>query len=297
MSAQDGVTRPRSSIVWGTVDHCRIGPRRHEFSYPMVTLELDVDELERGGLDSILFGYERRRLLSIRVRDYLRDLAGAAGGAQPSNSGALRHKVEAEMRQQGHDEVPARITLVTMPRVCGYIFNPVSFFLCFDQHERLLACVTQVSNTFGEAHLYPLVCSPRPLPVEWRFSKGFFVSPFFDTEGEYRVIVGCEGDTLHVGVDLFKSGTQVFAAVLRGAARPLTNANILKTLMRFPLTLLLTMPRIHLQAVLLFVRARVTPFVRPTPSSLYTIRSQQNRIHRARLWLLSKMRDLRRRET
>lgn len=248
----------------------------------MVTLQLDVDELEAGRLDSVLFGYSRKRLLSVQATDYLR------------GAGTLREKVLAELRKQGGTEVPARITLVTMPRVCGYIFNPVSFFICFDQSEQVVGCVTEVHNTFGEAHIYPLLCAPRPLPVEWQFDKAFFVSPFFDTEGRYRVVVEQEGERLGVIVDLFKAHNQVFASSIRGVAKPFTQANLLKTLIRFPFTFLLTMPRIHAQALVLLVRLGLQPFLKPAPSSPYTIRSQQNTIHKARLWLLSKMRDMRR---
>lgn len=248
----------------------------------MVTLQLDLDELESGKLDSLLFGYNTRKFLSVKVPDYLR------------GEGTLREKVLSELLKQEAEEVPARITLVTMPRLCGYIFNPVSFFICFNQQDQVIACVTQVHNTFGEAHVYPLTCVPKPLPVEWQFDKAFFVSPFFDTEGRYRVVVEQEGAQLGVVVDLFKGGEQVFGSAIRGVAKPLTLANLLKTLIRFPLTFLLTMPRIHTQALVLLLRLKLEPFLKPPPSSPYTIRSQQNRIHKARLWLLSKMRDMRR---
>jgi DUF1365 family protein len=250
----------------------------------MVTLQLDVDELESGHHTSFLFGYDSKRFLSVRGTDYLR------------GDGSLRRKVERELTQQGVDESPHRITLVTMPRLCGYIFNPVSFFICFNSEGALVGCVTQVHNTFGEAHIYPLVCAPKQLPVEWRFSKSFFVSPFFDAKGDYRVAVVNEGKRLHVEVDLFKCGRQVFASSLQGASSALTSANLLKTLIRFPFALLLTMPRIHLQALVLFLRVRVTPVVKPAPLSPYTIRSQQNSIHKARLWLLSQMRRIRRQD-
>jgi DUF1365 family protein len=282
--------RGRSSIVTGKVYHSRMLPRRHEFSYPMVVMQLDIDQLEAGDDNSLIFGYKKWRLLSIWTADYLRDLSfGAASGSLNTKS-SLRERVEAEISRQGVARMPERITLVTMPRICGYVFNPVSFFLCFNQHEQLIACVTEVHNTFGEAHIYPLVCEPQELPVEWRFPKDFFVSPFFDRHGEYRVVVENEGQKLKVEVDLFKSGIQVFASSLTGAARVLSVANILKTLISFPLALLLTMPRIHFQALILFFRERITPYTKPVPTSDYTIYSQQNIIHRARLRLLSMLR-------
>jgi DUF1365 family protein len=277
----------RSSIVTGDVYHCRMTPRRHEFSYPIFTMQLDLDQLESRTDNSLLFGYEKWRLLSIWRGDYLRDPAIAKEPCVPGRSYSLREKVEGELARQGGDQIPTRITLVTMPRIGGYVFNPVSFFLCFNHQDQLIACITEVHNTFGEAHIYPLVCEPNDLPVEWRFPKGFFVSPFFDVEGEYRVAVEQEGKELRVAVDLYKSGSLVFASSLSGSAKGLSTANILRTLISFPLALLLTMPRIHFQALLLFFKERITPYTKPAPISSYTIYSQQNIIHRARLWLLS----------
>lgn len=274
------VNVPRSSIVRASVGHRRTSPREHAFTYPMVTLQLDVDELERGQLDSLLFAFNKKRLCSVRIEDYLCDV------------GSLRERVQRALEGQGLVESPLRITMVTMPRLLGYVFNPVTFFICFNQHQQVIACVTQVHNTFGEAHVYPLVCESQYLPVSWQFEKSFFVSPFFDSEGQYRVSIESEGLYLKIIVDLFKSGVQVFASSLEGRAIPLTRTNLLKTLAKYPLTLFWTMPRIHFQAVQLFMRAKVVPFLKPPPASPYTIRSQQNTIHKVRLWLVSKMRSV-----
>jgi len=268
----------RSSIVCGQVSHWRATPRQHSFVYPMVTLQLDVDELTDLSIGPRLFAFDKKALCSVWTSDYL------------CGEGVLRERVEDSIRKQGVAVRPSRITLVTMPRLCGYVFNPVSFLVCFDAHDKVIACVTQVNNTFGETHLYPLVCAPSEMPVTWRFPKGFFVSPFFDTNGHYTVIVRAEGAKLSMQVDLERDGSRVFSAVLEGASKPLTRLNLLVTLVRFPLTQLLTMPRIHLQALFLFFKAKATPFIKPVPSDPYTIRSQQNIIHRLRLRLLSVLR-------
>jgi DUF1365 family protein len=210
-----------------------------------------------------------------------------------SGDGTLREKVEAVLRSQGISTVPARITLMTMPRFCGYIFNPVSFFACFDAQERVIGFVTQVSNTFGETHVYPLVCEPQLMPVTWRFSKEFFVSPFFNRDGTYRVVLEAEGERLSVVVDLEKDGDTVFFSYVRGDAKMLTTARVVGTLLRFPFTSLLTMARIHFQALILYCKARLTPVVRPEPNSPNTIRSRQNSIHKIRLWLLAILRAAR----
>lgn len=270
-----------SKIMWGTVDHWRKGPKEHSFDYPVFFFALDLDELETLSIAPRLFAYERRAIFSVRNADYLQ------------GDGSLREKIEKVLREHGQQVKPARITLFTSPRYFGYVFNPVSFFACFDEAGHVLGLITQVNNTFGETHIYPLVCEPSTMPRTWRFPKGFFVSPFFDTEGEYEVILAQAGDSPELRVDLFREGERVFAASMRGDGEPLTRARLCATLKRFPITSLLTMPRIHGQAMNLYFKVGAKVYERPTPTSPYTIRSRQGLIHRVRLWFLALLRRAR----
>ena len=272
----------RSKVVWGTVDHWRKYPKEHPFDYPVFTFEFDVDELSSMNVGPRLLAYERRAVFSVRSADYL------------EGTGTLREKVERVLVKHGQLEKPARITLITSPRYFGYVFNPVSFFACFDAHDRVLGLITQVNNTFGDTHVYPLVAAePSAMPVTWNFSKDFFVSPFFTMEGTYEVALENEGVTLGVRVDLHKNGEKVFAASLRGEGELITKGRLLATLRRFPITAFLTMPRIHGQAMALYFKAKALVYKRPHPTSENTIRSRQNLIHHARLGLLAILRAFR----
>ena len=42
---------------------------------------------------------------------------------------------------------------MTMPRMLGYVFNPVSFWFCRDRAGALRAVLCEVNNTFGESAL------------------------------------------------------------------------------------------------------------------------------------------------
>lgn len=272
-----------SKVVWGTVDHWRKYPKEHRFDYSVFTFEFDVDQLPALHVGPRLLAFERRAVFSVRSADYL------------EGPGTIREKVERVLVKHGQLEKPARITLITSPRYFGYVFNPVSFFACFDTHGRVLGLITQVNNTFGDTHVYPLVTAqPSAMPVAWNFSKDFFVSPFFNMEGTYEVALESEGETLGVRVDLHKEGEKVFAASLRGDGAPITKGRILATLRRFPITSFLTMPRIHGQAMALYFKVGASVYTRPHPTSENTIRSRQNVIHHARLGLLAILRAFRR---
>ena len=51
-----------------------------------------------------------------------------------------------------------------MPRVMGYVFNPVSFWICRDKDKNIRAVICEVHNTFGEKHSY-LCAHPDHKPI------------------------------------------------------------------------------------------------------------------------------------
>ena len=54
-----------------------------------------------------------------------------------------------------------KVTLVTLPRILGHIFNPVSFYFCHDRHGAPLAAIAEVTNTFRESK--PFLLGPDRL--------------------------------------------------------------------------------------------------------------------------------------
>ena len=54
------------------------------------------------------------------------------------------------------------IVLYAFPRMLGYVFNPVSFWVCHDRDGGVRAVLCEVRNTFGERHNYLLAHPRRP---------------------------------------------------------------------------------------------------------------------------------------
>ena len=277
--------RHESRILWGSVKHRRTVPTEHSFAYLMAFFSLDIDSLDDLELSERMFGHNRWGFYSIYDEDYL------------SGQGSLREKVERILANQGASRAPNQILLLTMPRLCGYVFNPVSFFVCFDSDGHVMAMLTQVNNTFGETNIYPLISEPRGLPVSWKFSKKFFVSPFFDSDGEYEVTLHDIGCGVRIDVDLYREGERVFESTLQGEGVVLDSGVIFKTALKYSFSQVLTMTRIHIQALFLYFRVGVCPFQKPRPTDVDTIRSQQNWIHNVRLRLLAYLKRVKEKKT
>jgi cyclopropane-fatty-acyl-phospholipid synthase len=254
--------------------HARSRPLQHTFTYPFWMLAVDLDALDELDRSLRLFGRNRRRPVSIHDGDYLGDGAGS-----------LRGKLERRLGAAGV-AAPRRITLVTMPRVLGHVFNPVSFYYCYDGADRLTCCVAEVNNTFGEGHVYVLdtatastrppdseIAGPRPREeLSFRVPKEFHVSPFNDMAGDYDFGFGPLGSGLDVRIDLWVDGSRTLATRLRGSARPLSDGALLRTLLRYPFSVALTVPRILRQAASLYFRRGLRFHPKPDPSSPRTFR-------------------------
>ncbi|WP_205850207.1 DUF1365 domain-containing protein [Nakamurella flava] len=147
-----------------------------------------------------------------------------------------------------------RILLLTCPRVGGHVFNPLSVFYCLVGEpgaERLDAVIAEVHNTYGGRHVYLL----RPDGTgRDTTEKRFYVSPFLPMGGRYLMRVPPPDENLAVSIALQQDGATPFVATLTGRRRPATTANVLLTLLRWPLVTLRTAALIRWQGIRLWLR-------------------------------------------
>ncbi len=156
------------ALFVGTVAHRRLRPRRHYLRYRAFWLLLDIDDIDAVSARLRLLSKNRFNLFSIHDADH------GDGSGRP-----LQDQVDAELRAAGVDLGGGRIRLLFMPRILGYVFNPLSVFFCYDRDDCLVAILYEVHNTFGERHIYTLpVSSSSPGPLVQRCAKRFYVSPF-----------------------------------------------------------------------------------------------------------------------
>ena len=253
-----------SNLFMGHVEHERFVPVGHRLRYDLYVYALDLSELNLLDRRLPLFGYNRPRPSALHDRDHLARQAGS-----------IRRKLLAALSPHLPADEVARIVMVTSPRLLGYVFNPVSFYYCFDGRDRLTAAVAEVNNTFGEKHVYVLPGSggsENGFPARYQTDKAFHVSPFNTMGGTYVFRFGDIRRELDVQIDLHRDGEHIMRAHLQGTPRPLTAFNHLKTLLRHPVRPHLTIPRIYWEAYKLHFRRRLTYHDKPVPRSPMTIR-------------------------
>lgn len=233
-----------SSLYDCEVIHERLIPKRHQFRYRLFFMDLDLSELPELSRRLLLFGHNRANLYSFRDSDHL-DL-GQEGGLRPNLEAWLEEK---EIQLEPDD----RIRLVTLPRILGYIFNPVCFYFIYSEGKPKHVIV-EVCNTFRELKPYLIDSTEEPGYFRLTTPKHFYVSPFTSLTAEFDFRVRVPGDDIEIHIDDRENGETTLVSWIRGRRQPLTNARLAWYAIRFPALTLLVMFRIHWQALRLWLK-------------------------------------------
>jgi DUF1365 family protein len=251
------------ALCVGDVMHARTRPTRNVFHYPIFYLRLPLSQLSTLAVPGLAIN--KPGICQILNRDH-----------GPKDGSDLMHWVKELLEAHGLSGATAggEVILQTMPRLFGYLFNPVSFYFCHDHAGHLRAVVCEVSNTFGERHNY-LVSHPDHRPIEshdvLHAQKVFHVSPFFPLNGTYDFRFGGKPDSpiaminysAEDSVDANSGhGQYGLRTWIRGNAVPLRGATLRAALLRFPVLTIGVIVRIHWQALRLWLR-KVTFFSKP----------------------------------
>lgn len=236
------------------VAHARLRPKRNSFRYRVPYVAIPARLL--GARRSFgLFSIDAFNLLSVRTGDY---------GHENRHGLDWVHEV---LTHRGLEEAGGYVELVTIPRVLGLAFNPVSFWLCFDGARALRAVIAEVNNTFGERHFY--VCAHadhRPIGPEDRLTaeKVFHVSPFMKVEGHYAFTFSAGGDSLGVRIDLHDAEGLILTTSLAGRREAPSSRRLALAFLANPLLMLKVLGLIHYQALRLWAKG-VAPVRKPAP--------------------------------
>jgi hypothetical protein len=243
-----------SAVYEGWVRHRRFEPVEHSFRYPLFLMYLDLDELP-GVLDPFpLFSARRPAPAHFQRSNYM-------GDPDRPLAECVRDTVEADTGRR-----PAGpVCLLANLRYLGHIFNPVSFYYCFEQGgERVEAIVADVNNIpWGERHPYVLARGPRPGAVlSDELEKTLHVSPLMGMDQTYAFRAGEPGERLSVHIESrpTEGEGKAFDATLSLRRHELSRARLAGMLARYPAMSLQVVAKIYAQSLRLKLKgARYFP--------------------------------------
>lgn len=236
-------------LYQGHVMHMRLRPKPHQFRYRLFTAYLDIDRLQETADRLRFLSVDTFNLFTFRLADH-----------GPRDGSALRPWVEKHLAKVDQPR-PARIMVLSVPRVLGYAFNPLSVYFCFSAEDRLESVLYQVKNTFGDQQPYVLRAESGPDgSIRHVQTKEMFVSPFIPMEQTYRFTLRPPGEKLALRIRQGDEAGELLIATQNGHALPLTDFSILKLVARNPLMTRKVIAGIHWEAARLFLKG--APFRR-----------------------------------
>ena len=224
------------SLVVGHVSHTRRTPLNHSFRNRSYQWLVDLDDMPR--LPQWL-----RPLAGFRAEDHL---DGGSSGA------GIRGDLKAFL--QSHDVSLGdfdRVLMLANARVLGHVFDPLTVFWIFDDQGVQRAQVFEVHNTYGGRHSYLLQCDDSGRS---QTDKAFYVSPFNDVSGTYKIQLRLDVEVVSVSVGLERGSERVFTAVTRGTPEPATTRSTLRVSLTHALMPYRVSALIRFHGVLLWLR-------------------------------------------
>ena len=230
------------ALFSGHTVHERRAPFLHRFRYAINSILIDLDQLDNADRQSALFSCERFNLFSFYSRDH-----GRRDGS------SLKDWVRACLGDASITDSVGRVRLLCSPRVCGYVFNPLSVYFVDNAKGDLSAIIYQVHNTFGESHAYVTPCSNQTRETH-SADKQFHVSPFFGVNGRYQFTIRPPSQRFKLTILKTQDDGPDLLATMTMSKRRLDTRALVLVFARHPFSTLKTILAIHWEALKLWIK-------------------------------------------
>ena len=230
-----------NNILVGKVVHKRINPIKHKLHYNVFALEVDSNNLEDIDKNSRFLSYNKFNLFSFFDTDH-------------GNGKSIKDFLSEIIANTKTNNPISRFSIISYPRVLGYVFNPITIYLGFDESNKIELIIYEVNNTFGQRVIYVLPNNNKEEIIYQRCDKKLFISPFNGDNGVYTFHVKDNEQSFQIGINLKVDDEPIINAYFCGQKFKLNHKNLMKT---FRSNLLLTfkvITAIHYEALKLYFK-------------------------------------------
>jgi len=237
-----------SCFYKGLVRHRHFSSRKHEFQYRLFYVFLDLDELDDVLGKLPLWSSKHPAAAWFRRADYLGD-----------KDISLKEAVCQRVEEVTGSRPSGPVRVLTHLRYFGFIFNPVSFYYCYNETDtKVESIIAEITNTpWNERYSYVL-SSTQSLSssnfLRFQMNKDFHVSPFMPMDIQYDWRFGAPGKQLNIHMINNRDGNNIFDATLRLNRKPMTKWSSTVILLSYPFMTLKVIIGIYWQALRLYMK-------------------------------------------
>lgn len=233
-----------AALYVGDVLHRRLRPATHSLKYGVYMLNADLDRLPELARASRLLSVNRWNAVSFHEADH-----------GPKGEGTLAARIRKLAGERHLAWDGSSLTLIAMPRLFGFVFNPISVYFCHDADGRLASIIYEVRNTFGGMHHYAADVGPDASgTIHQSAEKDFYVSPFLPMEMRYRFHVKPPSDRFTIAIEDHDRDGLMLTASMALTRQDLNDRSLARLLARFPLMTLKVIVAIHWEALRLWLK-------------------------------------------
>ena len=206
---------------------------------------LDLDELDSVFDKRWFWSGKRTAIVRMKREDYIGD-----------SSLTIKDAVNKRVFEETGSKIEGPVRMLTHLRYFGYVFNPVTFYYCFDKKDTYVkTIVAEITNTpWKERHSYVLNVKDIDEDLRFDFSKNFHVSPFMHMDLQYDWRFIQPGEKLNVHMINIDNDKKIFDATLQLNKKEMSSYQCARVLIIFPLITVKVIAGIYWQAFKLFLK-------------------------------------------
>ena len=229
-------------LLKAKITHKRVFPKTNSFCYNSTYITLPLFHKET--ILNKIFSINKFNLFSFHEQDH---------GTRQPNSNTSLWALEILKKTGLNPNNIHEIMLLTHPRCLGFVFNPVSFYFCLNKANQLISIIAEVNNTFGQTHSY-VIFEKDFTPISnnkiYKTTKEFFVSPFFNIEGNYEFSFNYSNTHITIFINYYKENKLILTTSLIGKRHHLCTKSLTTSIF----TTFKTVFLINFQAVKLLIK-------------------------------------------
>ncbi|MEY3907606.1 MAG: DUF1365 family protein [Burkholderiaceae bacterium] len=240
----------KSSLQPGSVFHKRIYPYNHQFKYKTVSALINLDELDIIN-KLFLFSVNSFNLFSFFFKDH---------GERNDNN--PKYFILKNITKKFNDKTKYTIYLYCTPSFFGYVFNPISIYLCKDKKNKIKYVCYEVKNTHHEQHCYFIKIKKNSEKIYSKLQKKFYVSPFLQMNLKYKFYLFNKKNIFLLNIDVYKKNQIILKTGISSKTVALNNMTLIYYFIKNLFFAQKVIILIHYQAIKIFIKQK-TFFSKP----------------------------------